>query len=88
MRFAQEDREKVAEMLRKLAEASRKEPGCRNYVPHTIEGDPETVVIYEQYESRDAVEAHRNSPHFQEFAVGGIYQLLRERAVENLTALI
>jgi len=88
MRFASEDRERVADQLRHLAEASRQEPGCLNYVPHTVEGDPDTVLIYEQYKNREALEFHRASPHFKEFAVSGFYQLLKERAVENLTAVI
>ena len=87
MHFAKDDREKVAEILRHLALASRKEPGCANYVPHHVDGDPETVLIYEQYRDQAAVEAHRASPHFEQYAVGGLYQLMKERATENLDAL-
>jgi quinol monooxygenase YgiN len=88
MRFAPEDRESVGEMLRELALASRQEPGCVSYVPHTVEDDPNMVVIYEQYQDRGAAEFHRTTPHFKKFAVGGLYQLLREREVENLTAVV
>ena len=87
MRFAPEDRESVSEMLRELALASRQEPGCVSYVPHTVEDDPNVVVIYEQYKDRAAAEFHRTTPHFKKYAVGGFYQLLKERAVENLTAV-
>ncbi len=87
MRFAPEDRESVADMLRELALASRQEPGCVSYVPHTVEDNPNEVVIYEQYKDRAAHEFHRTTPHFKKFAVGGLYQLLRERDVENLTAV-
>ena len=87
MRFAAEDRENVGEMLRVLATASRQEPGCVSYVPHTVEDDPNVVVIYEQYKDRAAAEFHRTTPHFLKYAVGGFYQLLREREVENLTAI-
>jgi quinol monooxygenase YgiN len=88
MRFAAEDREHVGDMLRQLALASRQEPGCVSYVPHTVEDDPNRVVIYEQYLDRGASEFHRSTPHFKKFAVGGLYQLMREREVENLTALV
>ena len=47
MRFAAEDRENVSDILRQLALASRQEPGCVSYVPHTAEDDPSMVVIYE-----------------------------------------
>jgi len=45
--FNQEDRADVAETLRVLAEASRREPGCVSYIPHRLEDDPDTVLIYE-----------------------------------------
>ena len=88
MRFAPEDREQVGDILRQLALASRQEPGCVSYIPHTVEDDPNRVVIYEQYLDRGAREFHRSTPHFKKFAVGGLYQLMREREVENLTALV
>jgi quinol monooxygenase YgiN len=88
MRFAPEDREQVGDILRQLAVASRQEPGCVSYIPHTVEDDPNRVVIYEQYLDRGASEFHRGTPHFKKFAVGGLYQLMREREVENLTALV
>jgi quinol monooxygenase YgiN len=88
LRFTDDDRQKVSEILEKLAVASRKEPGCVSYIPHWVEGDPTTVVIYEQYKDEASLEAHRATPHFKQFAVGGLYQLMRERAIENLTAVI
>ena len=77
MRFAPEDREQVGDILRQLAVASRQEPGCVSYIPHTVEDDPNRVVIYEQYLDRGASEFHRSTPHFKKFAVGGLYQLMR-----------
>jgi quinol monooxygenase YgiN len=71
-----------------LAEASRQEPGCVSYIPHHVEADPDTVVIYEQYRNQEALAAHRATPHFQKLAVGGLYQRMRERAIEDLIALI
>jgi quinol monooxygenase YgiN len=88
MRFADEDRQMISEILEKLAIASRQEPGCATYVPHWVEGDPTTVVIYEQYKDEASLDAHRSSAHFKEYAVAGLYQRMRERAVENLTAVI
>lgn len=88
MKFRPEDRQRVAEMLTTLARASRQEPGCLHYVPHTVDGEPDTVVIYEQYQDHKAAEAHRASQHFKDCAVGGLYQLMLERQVENLTTLV
>jgi len=88
LKFAAEERAEIAETLRQLAEASRQEPGCVSYIPHQVEDDPDTVVIYEQYKDAKSLAAHRASEHFQKLAVGGLYQRMRERVVENLTALI
>jgi len=88
LKFPSEERADIAETLRLLAEASRKEPGCVSYIPHTLEDDPDTVVIYEQYKDSKALAAHRDSEHFKKLAVGGLYQRMRERAVENLTAIL
>jgi quinol monooxygenase YgiN len=87
MKFAPEDREDIAEILRQLTEASRQEPGCISYIPHRIEGDPDAVLIYEQYKDRAAADAHRQSPHFTKYAVGGLYQKMLERSREDLVAL-
>ena len=67
---------------------SRQEPGCVTYIPHAIEGDPDTVLIYEQYRDEPAAHAHRESDHFKKYAVGGLYQRMRERSREDLVALV
>lgn len=87
LKFAPEDRDEIAETLRHLAMASRQESGCVTYIPHYVEGDPDTVIIYEQYKDSMALEAHRHSAHFKQFAVGGLYQKMRERSREDLVAL-
>jgi quinol monooxygenase YgiN len=87
MTFAPEEHLEIAEMLRHLTAASRQEPGCVNYIAHFVEGDPGTVLIYEQYVDEAALEHHRSTPHFHEYAIGGLYQRMRDRQVENLTAV-
>ena len=84
LRFAPEDRQDISEFLRQLTTASRQEPGCLTYIPHWSEAAPDTVLIYEQYRDRAAHEAHRATAHFQKYAVGGLYQRMKERAVEDL----
>jgi quinol monooxygenase YgiN len=87
LKFAQDDRADVAQSLRVLAAASRQEPGCVSYIPHHLEDDPDTVLIYEQYRDATALKAHHDSEHFKVHAVGGLYQKMRERSVENLVAI-
>jgi quinol monooxygenase YgiN len=87
MSFRSEDREEIAQILRELTRLTRHEDGCVTYIPHFVESDPDTIVIYEQYKDEASVDAHRESEHFAKFAVGGLYQKMLERSVENLTAI-
>jgi quinol monooxygenase YgiN len=87
MTFRPDDRETVAGHLRTLTAESRKEPGCVSYIPHTVDGNPDTVLIYEQYVDEAAVEHHRGTPHFAQHAVAGFYQVMLDRQVESLVAL-
>lgn len=88
MTFPPEDRHEIAEILKELTLASRQEPGCVSYIPHRVEGEPDTVLIYEQYQDEAAADAHRASAHFNKYAVGGLYQRMRERSREDLVALV
>ena len=87
MRFEPEDRENVLSALLSLTEASRKEPGCVTFVPHEVGGDPSWIMIYEQYRDQAALDAHRASPHFHQHVIGGLYQWMKERSLEDLKAL-
>ena len=86
--FSPEDRAEIAHALSALATASRQEPGCVSYIPHQLQEDPNTVVIYEQYRDESALEAHRESAHFKKYAIEGLYQKMRDRSLENLIALV
>ena len=59
----------VAIIFSKLQAASRQEPGCLSYTVHRHVDDPRRFFIYEQYRDAAALTSHRNSPHFQEYAV-------------------
>jgi quinol monooxygenase YgiN len=87
MKFDQSDREDITEILSHLTAASRREPQCVSYVPHFVEGEPCTVVIYEQYADQAALDHHRATPHFHQYAIGGLYQKMKERQLENLSAI-
>lgn len=87
MRFSLEDREEITQIVRELTRSSRLEPGCVSYVPHWVEPEAATLVIYEQYADEAALDAHRATPHFAKFAIGGLYQKMLDRSVENLVAI-
>jgi quinol monooxygenase YgiN len=81
------DRDAVADLLRHLTPASRQESGCVNYIAHFVQGEPATVLIYEQYVDEAALEYHRNSPHFERYAAGALYKLKHTRQVEYLQTI-
>ena len=87
MRFDQGDIEHIREHLVALTKAARQEPGCVSYVPHFLEDDSSTVLIYEQYRDEAALEHHRHTPEFQQHAIGGLYQAMKDRRLENLVAV-
>ncbi|HEY1732261.1 MAG TPA: putative quinol monooxygenase [Terriglobales bacterium] len=64
--------EEVAQIFFKLQTASRQEPGCLMYIVHRHKDDPRQFFIYEQYRDDPALQAHRESAHFQELAVKGL----------------
>lgn len=88
LKFDEKDRAEVEEMLRAVTPLSRNEPGCVSYIPHFVEGEPATVVIYEQYTDQAALDFHRASPHFERYVTGGLYQLMKDRAREMLHAVL
>ncbi|MDR3748773.1 MAG: putative quinol monooxygenase [Acidobacteriota bacterium] len=59
----------VAEIFAKLQAASRQEPGCLMYIVHRHRTDARHFFIYEQYRDDAALQAHRDSPHFQQYAI-------------------
>jgi quinol monooxygenase YgiN len=71
--------DRVAELARELAEASRAEPGCEAYVPCRDPDDPRSFVLYEQYRDKSAFEEHGASEHFKRLALGGLFELLESR---------
>ena len=58
----------VSAIFAKLTEASRKEPGCVMYLVHRHKTDARRFFVYEQYKDDAALEAHRSSPHFLQYA--------------------
>ena len=58
----------TAEVFAKLAEESRKEPGCLMYLVHRHREHSGEIFLYEQYQDESALQAHRDSPHFKIYA--------------------
>ena len=69
-------------LFAELTEATRAEPGCRMYLAHRSTDDPRRFFLYEQYDDRAALDAHRASGHFARLAAGGLFPIVESRTPE------
>jgi quinol monooxygenase YgiN len=60
-------REAAAQAARDMIRATRQEPGCRAYRFSFDLDDPNTVHIFEEWESAEALTAHFQTPHMATF---------------------
>ncbi|MDB5351758.1 MAG: hypothetical protein JWN86_3005 [Planctomycetota bacterium] len=74
--------DEAMELFSKLTEATRAEPGCRMYLAHRSTDNPRKFFLYEQYDDRAALDAHRASDHFVLHAVGGLFAIIESRTPE------
>jgi quinol monooxygenase YgiN len=68
--------------FRKLQDETRREPGCIMYLVQRSRDDSRRYLIYEQYKDQAALDTHRASPHFKEYATNGFYRFVEERQAE------
>jgi quinol monooxygenase YgiN len=73
------DADAVAKLLAEHAAASESEPGCRQFLAHQAQDDPGRFYLYETYDSEDAFEEHRHTPHFRRNIQTTLAPLLIER---------
>ncbi len=74
--------DEVAGLFRELQAASRREPGCLQYVVQRSRENSRRYLIYEQYKDEAALQDHRNSPHFKQYATEGVFPLVELRQAE------
>jgi quinol monooxygenase YgiN len=74
--------EEVLDSFHKLTEATRREPGCINYVVQRSKENPRRYLIYEQYKDQAALDAHRATPHFKDHATNGFFPFVELREAE------
>jgi quinol monooxygenase YgiN len=73
------EQDRAAELIARLVEATRTEPGNIHYIPHRDPEDPRVFLMYEQYRDKAAFEAHGEAEHFKEIALGELFPLLESR---------
>jgi quinol monooxygenase YgiN len=56
---------KMDEALEALKKAVPKikasEPGCLEYIPHTVKGQENTLIFYEKYRDKEALQLHNKN---------------------------
>ena len=77
----------VARLLRANAQASRAEPGCREFSVYRDIDDPGAFLLYERYTGEAAFQAHRRTPHFLDIIERRVAPLLDVRAWTRVTPL-
>jgi quinol monooxygenase YgiN len=59
----------VKDVLLSLVEPTRQEPGCLCYNLHQAKSDSSMFLFYEQWASKESIDAHGRTPHMK--ALGG-----------------
>jgi quinol monooxygenase YgiN len=78
-----EREQEVLNLLSGFIDAARAEPGNLAFDAYRKVGDERSYVLLERYASREALAAHRETPHFTAVLLGQIVPLLDSRAVEE-----
>jgi quinol monooxygenase YgiN len=73
------EQDRAAELIGRLVEATRTEPGNVHYIPHRDPEDPRVFLMYEQYRDKAAFEEHGQTEHFKEIVLGELFPLMESR---------
>ena len=60
-------REQALQLARNMADATQSEPGCVSYDFYVSLSDPNTLMVFQEWESMEALMAHFQTPHMEEF---------------------
>ena len=79
--------ERVREMMRKMEEHTRQEPGCQLYIGSQSNEDPRKFCFYEQYVDEAALRAHRAAPYFEQYVTNGFGPMMESVTRETFTTI-
>ncbi len=74
----------VLSIIAELRPKSLAEPGCLGYEVYMGVDAPGSLLLLENYRDKAALEAHRQSEHYQSLVVERALPLLKDRRVEFL----
>lgn len=78
----------VLALAAEMRKRSLEEPGCLGYEIYRSPEAPDTVLLLERYRDAAALDAHKQSAHYQALVVERVLPLLAERKVELLQAYV
>ena len=74
--------ERAIELFAALTQQTHAEPGNLYYLAHRSPTEQRRFFIYEQYTDQAALDTHRASQHFIQFATNGLFTILEKREAE------
>jgi quinol monooxygenase YgiN len=60
-------RDEALELMKQMSIATREEPGCLSYEFFIGLSDPDTLLLYQEWESVEALQDHFETQHMEEF---------------------
>ena len=66
--------------IQKMQDHTRREPGCRMYLGHQSSEHSRHFILYEQYDDKAALDAHRAAGYYCDYITNGLGKLM-----ENVT---
>lgn len=73
----------VLVLVERLVDAARTEPGNLAFDAYRSVRDPDSYVLLERYASREALAAHRATPHFRQIVIEQLVPLLADRTIDE-----
>jgi quinol monooxygenase YgiN len=75
--------DEAIDLFTKMTEATLQESGCRMYQVHRSRQEPRRFFLYEQYDDEKSLDAHRASPHYEEYVLRGLFRVLESRTPDT-----
>ncbi len=69
-------------ILENATAAVRDEPECHQFQVLTGEDDPDTYFFYEVYSRPEALDHHREQPHYKKF-IAATQEMMAERVIQR-----
>lgn len=79
-------REEIIPKMQNLIKATRAEPGCINYELYASTEDENVLMMFEKWESREALDSHIQTEHFKAFGAEIEEYLAKEMEIDAYSA--